>query len=153
MDVDDEFVDAVDYKKFPKGDDERGNPFDPIPDGDDDRKYEHTDLSWYKGEVSTSTRRGSAEDAYAKLSARESNKDEAMDRLLSKYPKADTSKVTAEIDDFDQTMVKLLSRKDAAKFPLFDDGTIGNSAKKTRPLKTLLEALGPRAEDKKMMKF
>ena len=69
-------------------------PFDALPGGDDDGKHEHIDLSWDGREVSTSTRRDSAEDTRSKLSELEGNKDEAMSEVLKKYPNADVSKVT-----------------------------------------------------------
>ena len=121
------------------------NPFDTLPGGDDDGKHEHIDLSWDKGEVSTSTRRGSLEDTRSKLAELESSKDDAWNNVLAKYSKASSSIITASIDKFGQTVIHLLNKKNAARYPLSDDDTIGKSRKGGTAGKTLLNALGPQA--------
>ena len=119
-------------KRGADGADPNHNPFDPLPGGDDDGKHEHINLSWDGKKVSTSTQRRSAEDLRTKLSRLESNKDEAKNRVFSRFSKADPSIVSAEIDDFNRTRVYLLKKgAKVAKFPILDDGTIGNSNTKT----------------------
>ena len=112
------------------------NPFDTLPGGDDDGKHEHIDLSWDGSKVSPSTRRGSAEDTRSKLSELEGNKDDAESEVLKKYHNADVTKVTAGKDEFNRTMGYLLNKKNAVKYPLLDDGTIGKSKKGGTPGKT-----------------
>ena len=135
------------YSPTARPDDPNRNRFDTFPGGDDDGKHEHIDLSWDKGEVSTSTRRGSAEDTRSKLAELESSKDDAWKDLLGKYPEADPKIITASKDEFGRTVIYLLNRKNAARYPLLDDGTIGRNKKGGAPGKTLLDALGPKAED------
>ena len=121
------------------------NPFDTLPGGDDDGKHEQIDLSGDDHKVSTSTRRGLLEDTRSKLAELESSKDDAWNDLLSKYPKANSSIVTASKDEFGGTLIYLLNKKNAAKYPLLDDGTIGKSRKGGNPGKTLLNPLGSMA--------
>ena len=103
-------------------------------------------MSWDEHKVLSSTRRGSAKDTRSKLAELESSKYEAINELLSKYPKADLSKITASKDEFGRTMVYLLRKGIAAKFPLLDDSTLGKSDKGAALGTTLEVALGDKAE-------
>ena len=144
--------DAIEYEHFysptagPEGSsDPNRSPFDTLPGGDDDGKHEHIDLSWDDHKVSTSTRRGSLEGTRSKLAELESSKDEARNKVLNKYPKANSSIITASKDEFGRTVIHLLNRKNAARYPLKDNGSIGNNRKGGTPGKTLLNAFGPQA--------
>ena len=112
--------------------------------------------------VSTSSRRGSEDttylpshtrthgetsfiegiDEHTRLITEESKRDEAWDRIKSKFPKVDTTKFTAKLNEFHQVFVKLI-RGNAKYSPLFNkDGELNEKLPKT-----IKDALGPPAED------
>ena len=112
--------------------------------------------------VSTSSRRGSEDttylsshtrthgetsfiegiDEHTRLIAEESKRDEAWDKIRSKFSKVDTTKFTATLGENGRVFVKLI-RSNAKPAPLFNkDGKVNEKLPKT-----IIEALGPRAED------
>ena len=108
--------------------------------------------------ISTSSRRGSEDTTYHRtrgetsfiegidehtpLITKESKQDEAWDRIKRKFPKVNTTKFTATLDEFDSVRVKLI-RKGGKDAPLFNkDGEVNEKLGKT-----IIEALGPPAED------
>ena len=122
-----------------------GIVYDPSVILDDDGEHEHFEMTW--NPTLTSTQRGSAEEAGIRSKEFERRKNEAIDDVLCKYPNADISKITATKDEFGRTFVFLTSKKNAAIFPLLDDGRIGKSQNGGNPGKILLEALGSKAEE------
>ena len=72
----------------------------------------------------------------------EKKQDEAWDRIKRKFPKVNTTKFTATLDEFDRVQVKLI-RKGGKDAPLFKE----NGEVNEKLGKTVIEALGPRAED------
>ena len=121
---------------------------------DDDDEIEMQNLDPYD----SSSRRGSEDTTYHRthgetsfiegidehtpLIAKESKQDEAWDRIKRKFPKVDTTKFTATLDAFDRVRVKLM-RKGGKDAPLFKpDGEVNEKLGKT-----IIEALGPPAED------
>ena len=112
--------------------------------------------------VSTSSRRGSEDttylsshtrthgetsfikgiDEHTRLITEESKRDEAWDRIKSKFPKVDTTKFTATLNEIGQVFVKLI-RGNAKYSPLFNSDDEVNE----KLPKTIIKALGPPAED------
>ena len=81
-------------------------------------------------------------DEHTHLIPRESKRDEAWDRIKSKFPKVDTTKFTATLNEFRQVFVRLL-RSNSKCSPLFNkDGELNEKLPKT-----IKDALGPPAED------
>ena len=72
----------------------------------------------------------------------EEKRDKAWAEIKRKFPKVDTTKFTATLDDIGRVFVKLI-RSNAKPAPLFNKDSEVNE--KLR--KTIIEALGPRAED------
>ena len=112
--------------------------------------------------VSTSSRRGSEDTTYrsshsrthgetsfiegigenTRLITEESKRDEAWDEIRSKFPKVDTTKFTATLNEFSQVFVKLI-RTNSKYSPLFNkDGELNDKLPKT-----IKDALGTPAED------
>ena len=138
--------------------DDTENPFGDGVDnrGVDDDEDENIPL------VSTSSRRGSEDttyrsshsrthgetsfiegiDEHTPLITKESKQDEAWDEIRSKFPKVDTNKFTATLDDIGRVFVKLIREK-GKSYPLFNkDGEVNEKLPKT-----IIEALGTPAED------
>ena len=121
---------------------------------DDDDEIEMRNLNPYD----SSSRRGSEDTTYHRthgetsfiegtdehtpLITKESKQDEAWDRIKRKFPKVDTTKFTAIIDEYDRVKVRLM-RKGGKPAPLFK----GNGEVNEKLGKTIIEALGPPAED------
>ena len=121
---------------------------------DDDDEIEMRNLDPYD----SSSRRGSEDTTYHRthgetsfiegtdehtpLITKEIKQDEAWDRIKRKFPKVDTTKFTAIIDEYDRVKVRLM-RKGGKPAPLFK----GNGEVNEKLGKTIIEALGPPAED------
>ena len=76
------------------------------------------------------------------LGEEEENQDKAWAEIKRKFPKVDTTKFTAIIDEYDRVKVRLM-RKGGKPALLFKrDGELNGKLGKT-----FIEALGPRAED------
>ena len=108
--------------------------------------------------ISTSSRRGSEDTTYHRthgetsfiegidehtpLITKESKQDETWDRIKRKFPKVNTTKITATLDEFDRVRVKLIRKggKDARLFK--ENGEVNEKLGKT-----IIEALGTPAED------
>ena len=81
-------------------------------------------------------------DEHTPLITKESKQDEAWDEIRSKFPKVDTSKFTATLDDIGRVFVKLI-RTNSKYSPLFNkDGELNDKLPKT-----IDDALGTPAED------
>ena len=81
-------------------------------------------------------------DEHTPLITKESKRDEAWDEIRSKFPKVDTNKFTATLDEFHQVFVKLI-RTNSKYAPLLNkDGELNDKLPKT-----IKDALGPPAED------
>ena len=81
-------------------------------------------------------------DEHTPLITEEENRDKAWDEIRRKFPKVSTSKFTATLDDIGRVFVKLI-RSNAKPTPLFNkDGEVNEKLGKT-----VIEALGPSAED------
>ena len=81
-------------------------------------------------------------DEHTRLITEESKRDEAWDRIKSKFPKVDTTKFTATLNEFHQVFVKLV-RINSKNLPLFNkDGELNDKLPKT-----IKDALGTPAED------
>ena len=81
-------------------------------------------------------------DEHTPLITKESKRDEAWDEIRSKFPKVDTNKFTATLDEFHQVFVKLI-RTNSKYSPLLNkDGELNDKLPKT-----IKDALGPPAED------
>ena len=107
------------------------------------------DSSSWRGSEDTTYRRTYGEisfiegiDEHTHLITEEKKRDEAWDRIKRKFPKVNTTKFTATLNDIGQVFVKLI-RSNASPKPLFKEN--GEVNEKLR--KTIIEALGPRAED------
>ena len=121
---------------------------------DDDDEIEMRNLDPYD----SSSRRGSEDTTYHRthgetsfiegtdehtpLITKEIKQDEAWDRIKRKFPKVDTTKFTAIIDEYDRVKVRLM-RKGGKPALLFK----GNGEVNEKLGKTIIEALGPPAED------
>ena len=137
--------------------DDSENPFG---DGVDNRGVDDGDENIQM--TSTSSRRGSEDttylsshtrthgetsfiegiDEHTRLITEESKRDEAWDRIKSKFPKVDTTKFTATLNEFHQVFVKLV-RINSKNLPLFNkDGELNDKLPKT-----IKDALGTPAED------
>ena len=135
--------------------DETENPF---ADGLGDRGVDDDDEN--KPLISTSSRRGSEDTTYHRtrgetsfiegidehtpLITKETKRDEAWDRIKRKFPNINpaNSSFTATLDDYDRVEVRL--KRDRGKYHrLFNsDGEVNEKLPKT-----IIEALGPCAED------
>ena len=132
----------------------------PFGDGVDNRGVDDDDENIPL--VSTSSRRGSEDTTYrsshsrthgetsfiegidenTRLITEESKQDEARDKIRSKFPKVNTAKFTATLNEYHQVFVKLI-RSDSKYSPLFNkDGELNDKL-----LKTIKDALGAPAED------
>ena len=81
-------------------------------------------------------------DEHTPLITKESKRDEAWDEIRRKFPKVNTSKFTATLDDIGRVFVKLIREK-GKSYPLFNsDGEVNEKLPKT-----ITNVLGPRAED------
>ena len=81
-------------------------------------------------------------DEHTPLITKESKLDEAWDEIRSKFPKVDTKKFTATLDDIGRVFVKLI-RSNSKYSPLFNkDGELNDKLPKT-----IKDALGATAED------
>ena len=81
-------------------------------------------------------------DEHTPLITKESKQDEAWDEIRSKFPKVDTNKFTATLDDIGRVFVKLIREK-GKSYPLFNkDGELNDKLPKT-----IKDALGTPAED------
>ena len=81
-------------------------------------------------------------DEHTPLITKESKRDEAWDEIRRKFPKVDTTKFTATLNEIGQVFVKLI-RENASPKPLFNKyGELNEKLPKT-----LIEALGPSSED------
>ena len=81
-------------------------------------------------------------DEHTPLITKESKRDEAWDEIRSKFPKLDTTKFTATLNEFRQVFVKLI-RTNSKYSRLFNkDGELNDKLPKT-----IKDALGPPAED------
>ena len=126
---------------------DRDNPFDPVDPGDDvegesipmtstsRRGYENPN---YQEETSF------IDDENTPLIQREERRDDAWERVKSKYPKVNpaNSSFTSDIDEFDRVTVRL-KRQRGKSYPLFKpDGELNDKLPKT-----IKESLGPTAEE------
>ena len=137
--------------------DDTENPFG---DGEDNRGVDDDDENIPL--VSTSSRRGSEDttyrsshsrtygetsfiegiDKHTPLITKESKRDEAWGEIRRKFPKVDTNKFTATLNEFHQVFVKLIREK-GKSYPLFNkDGELNDKLPKT-----IKDALGTPAED------
>ena len=81
-------------------------------------------------------------DKHTPLITKESKRDEAWDEIRRKFPKVNTSKFTATLDDIGRVFVKLIREK-GKSYPLFNkDGEVNDKLPKT-----LIKDLGTSAED------
>ena len=81
-------------------------------------------------------------DEHTPLITKESKRDEAWDEIRRKFPKVNTSKFTATLDDIGRVFVKLI-RANSKYSPLFNkDGEVNEKLPKT-----IIKALGTPAED------
>ena len=81
-------------------------------------------------------------DEHTPLITKESKRDEAWDKIRRKFPKVNTSKFTATLDDIGRVFVKLI-RSNSKYSPLFNkDGEVNEKLPKT-----IKDALGTPAED------
>ena len=81
-------------------------------------------------------------DEHTPLITKESKRDEAWDEIRRKFPKVNTSKFTATLDDIGRVFVKLI-RTNSKYSPLFNkDGEVNDKLPKT-----IKDALGTPAED------
>ena len=81
-------------------------------------------------------------DEHTPLITKESKRDEAWDEIRRKFPKVNTSKFTATLDDIGRVFVKLIREK-GKSYPLFNkDGEVNDKL-----LKTIIKDLGTPAED------
>ena len=81
-------------------------------------------------------------DEHTPLITKESKRDEAWERIRSKFPKVNTSKFTATLDDIGRVFVKLI-RSNAKPAPLFNkDGEVNEKLPET-----IIKALGTPSED------
>ena len=141
-------------------DDTEKNPF---VTGDENPGYDETgEINEMDRFPSSSSRRGSEDttyrsphsktygetsfiegiDEHTPLITEEEKRDKAWDEIRRKFPKVSTSKFTATLDDIGRVFVKLI-RSNAKPAPLFNkDGEVNEKLKKT-----VIEALGPSAED------
>ena len=81
-------------------------------------------------------------DEHTPLITEEEKRDKAWAEIKRKFPKVDTTKFTATLDEIGRVLVKLI-RSNAKAAPLFK----GNGEVNEKLRKTVIEALGPRAED------
>ena len=81
-------------------------------------------------------------DEHTPLITKESKRDEAWDEIRRKFPKVNTTKFTATLDDIGRVFVKLI-RSNSKYSPLFNsDGEVNEKLPKT-----IIKALGSPAED------
>ena len=81
-------------------------------------------------------------DEHTPLITKESKRDEAWDEIRRKFPKVNTNKFTATLDDIGRVFVKLI-RSNSKYSPLFNsDGEVNEKLPKT-----IIKALGSPAED------
>ena len=81
-------------------------------------------------------------DEHTPLITKESKRDEAWDEIRRRFPKVNTSKFTATLDDIGRVFVKLI-RSNSKYSPLFNkDGEVNEKLPKT-----IIKALGSPAED------
>ena len=120
------------------------NPFDSSSRrGSEDTTYRSSHSRTY-GESKTYGETSFIEgtDEHTPLITEEENRDKAWDEIRRKFPKVSTSKFTAILDDIGRVFVKLI-RSNAKPAPLFNkDGEVNEKLGKT-----VIEALGPSAED------
>ena len=82
------------------------------------------------------------EDEHTPLITEEEKRDKAWAEIKRKFPKVDTTKFTAIIDEFDRVKVRLM-RKGGKPALLFNkDGEVNKKLPET-----IIKSLGPRAED------
>ena len=81
-------------------------------------------------------------DEHTRLIQRENELNDSVDEIKRKFPNADTSKFTFKIDEYGRVKVRLI--RDGGKYHLLfnSDGEV-----KEKLPKTIIEALGPSAED------
>ena len=81
-------------------------------------------------------------DEHSPLITKEEKRDKAWERIRSKFPKVNTTKFTATLDDIGRVFVKLI-RSNAKPAPLFNkDGEVNEKLPET-----IIKALGTPAED------
>ena len=81
-------------------------------------------------------------DEHTPLITKEEKRDKAWERIRSKFPKVNTTKFTATLDDIGRVFVKLI-RSNAKTAPLFNkDGEVNEKLPET-----IIKALGTPAED------
>ena len=81
-------------------------------------------------------------DEHTPLITKEEKRDKAWERIRSKFPKVNTTKFTATLDDIGRVFVKLI-RSNAKPAPLFNkDGEVNEKLPET-----IIKALGTPAED------
>ena len=81
-------------------------------------------------------------DEYTPLITKEEKRDKAWERIRSKFPKVNTTKFTATLDDIGRVFVKLI-RSNAKPAPLFNK----DGEKNEKLPETIIKALGTPAED------
>ena len=81
-------------------------------------------------------------DEHTSLLRKESKRDEAWDEIRRKFPKVNTFKFTATLDGFDRVQVKLIRKGGKPALLFKENGEVDEELPKT-----IIKALGPRAED------
>ena len=82
-------------------------------------------------------------DEHTPLITKESKRDEAWDEIRRKFPKVNTSKFTATLDDIGRVLKVQLIREKGKSYTLFNkDGEVNEKLPKT-----IIKALGTPAED------
>ena len=144
MDIDDTEKNPFDTGVENPGYDETGeiNEMDRFPSSSSRRGSEDTTYRSSHSRTYGETSFIEGIDEYTHLITKESERDEAWDEIRRKFPKVNTSKFTATLDEYGSVKVKII-RTNAKYAPLFDsDGEVNEKLPKT-----IIKALGPPAED------
>ena len=81
-------------------------------------------------------------DEHTPLITKEENQEKAWAEIKRKYPKVDTTKFTAIIDEYDRVKVRLMRKGGKPALLFKPDGEVNKKLPET-----IIKALGPRAED------
>ena len=138
MDIDDTetniFGDGVENRGVDDDDDEIGmRNLDSSRRGSEDTTYRRTygETSFIEGI-----------DEYTPLITKETKRDEAWDEIRRKFPKVNTSKFTATLDDIGRVFVKLIRTNSKYSHLFNKDGEVNDKLPKT-----IKDALGTTGED------
>ena len=124
------------------------NPFDPVypNDNDDGESIPITSTSTRNRTSNHTTDETSSTHDVGEhtplMTTMEGKRDEAWDRIRRKYPRVDTSKFTASLDEYDRVVVQL-KRIGGKKYTLFKNDDELNDKIPT----SITKSLGPPAED------